>query len=293
MNHERRSCPPAVAVSACPNPQPERGQVALECFVGILGVDRRHVAGGHDQVVDSRRAAVDALPVRELPCREDLRTRRPDRAAATAPAPARRPSLMDATGSRRVRGRTRAPRRSRRAACPPARPAHQPAAAHRAATAAAGERAARRARARGFVHVANVSPAEIGPVLASPAGAHLRCIEVYGLGARLLEVLAALAAKPRRRATTTPTGFHGRWRRLRPFFAPLQQNLWVKFGSGRHRSVDKLRIERGVQRFVRPEPRAFLMVSFALLRVLVRCAGGVGHCVLVERIDAPAVVCRL
>jgi hypothetical protein len=67
----------------------------------------------------------------------------------------------------------------------------------------------------GFVHVANVSPAEIGPVLASPAGAHLRCIEVYGLGARLLEVLAALAAKPRRRATTTPRGFRIRARSRR------------------------------------------------------------------------------
>lgn len=30
--------PTAVAVSACHNPQAERCQVALECFVGVLGV---------------------------------------------------------------------------------------------------------------------------------------------------------------------------------------------------------------------------------------------------------------
>jgi hypothetical protein len=39
--------PAPIAVLARLDAQPERGEVALESIVGVLGCDRRHVAGGH------------------------------------------------------------------------------------------------------------------------------------------------------------------------------------------------------------------------------------------------------
>ena len=64
--------PAPVAVLAGLDAYPERLQVVHR----VARVDRRHVAGWHHEVIRSRCAAVDALPVRDLPRREDPAERR-------------------------------------------------------------------------------------------------------------------------------------------------------------------------------------------------------------------------
>ncbi|HEX8111226.1 MAG TPA: hypothetical protein VF516_26025 [Kofleriaceae bacterium] len=68
--------PAPVAVLAGLDPQPERRQVGLERVHRVARVDRREVARRHHEIIGGRRTAVDALPVRRLPRREDLAERR-------------------------------------------------------------------------------------------------------------------------------------------------------------------------------------------------------------------------